>query len=95
MKTRELTSRCCPLCWLSRLSTAHRLRTRTMISTDLGCDYRDGEISLTFDQTPVPFALHAIHAKTGFQIVIPLHARTQGRQPQARSANRSSRRFAR
>jgi len=34
-------------------------------------DYRNGEISVDFDQTPVPFALHAIHAKTGFQIVIP------------------------
>jgi len=34
-------------------------------------DYRDGEISVDFDQTPVVFALHAIHAKTGFQIVIP------------------------
>jgi hypothetical protein len=34
-------------------------------------DYRGGEISMVFDQTPVQFALHAIHAKTGFQIVIP------------------------
>jgi len=34
-------------------------------------DYRDGEISVYFDQTPVVFALHAIHARTGFQIVIP------------------------
>jgi hypothetical protein len=34
-------------------------------------DYRGGEISLDFDRTPVVFALHAIHAKTGFQIVIP------------------------
>lgn len=34
-------------------------------------DYRNGEVSMAFDQTPVPFALHAIHAKTGFQIVIP------------------------
>jgi hypothetical protein len=34
-------------------------------------DYRDGEISLDFEQTPVVFALHAIHAKTGFQIVVP------------------------
>jgi hypothetical protein len=34
-------------------------------------DYQDGEISVDFDQTPVVFALHAIHAKTGFQIVIP------------------------
>jgi hypothetical protein len=34
-------------------------------------DYRNGEISMAFEQTPVTFALHAIHAKTGFQIVIP------------------------
>jgi len=34
-------------------------------------DYRNGEISVDFEQTPVPFALHAIHAKTGFQIVVP------------------------
>jgi hypothetical protein len=34
-------------------------------------DYRDGEVSLDFDRTPVVFALHAIQAKTGFQIVIP------------------------
>ena len=34
-------------------------------------DYRNGELSMQFDQTPVPFALHAIHAKTGFQIMIP------------------------
>jgi hypothetical protein len=34
-------------------------------------DYRDDEISLAFNQTPVQFALHAIHATTGFQIVIP------------------------
>jgi hypothetical protein len=34
-------------------------------------DYRDGEISVDFDQIPVMFALHVIHAKTGFQIVMP------------------------
>lgn len=34
-------------------------------------DYRNGEISLEFDQTPLQFALHAIQEKTGFQIVIP------------------------
>src|SRR5437762_1197851 len=28
-------------------------------------DYRDGEISVDFDQTPVQFALYAIHAETG------------------------------
>ena len=39
--------------------------------------FRDGEISITFDQTPVPFALDAIHAQTGFQIVIPTNAQTK------------------
>lgn len=34
-------------------------------------DYRNGEISLAFNQTPLPFALYAIEAKTGFQIVVP------------------------
>jgi hypothetical protein len=40
-------------------------------------DYRDGEISVDFDQTPVQFALHAIHAKTGFQIVMPSASETK------------------
>ena len=39
--------------------------------------FRDGEISITFDQTPVPFALYVIHAQTGFQIVIPTNAQTK------------------
>jgi hypothetical protein len=34
-------------------------------------EFRDGEISIAFDQIPVQFALHALQAKTGFQIVIP------------------------
>jgi type II secretory pathway component GspD/PulD (secretin) len=40
-------------------------------------DYRDGEISVVFDQTPVDFVLYAIHAKTGFQIVIPASSETK------------------
>jgi len=40
-------------------------------------DYRDGEISVAFDQTPVHFALHALQAKTGFQIVIPSTTETK------------------
>ncbi len=40
-------------------------------------DYRDGEISVDFDQTPVQFALHAIHAKTGFHIVMPATSETK------------------
>lgn len=50
-------------------------------------DYRDGEISVDFNQTPVVFALHAIHAKTGLQIVIPSPSQARvlnlrlGRQP--------------
>lgn len=34
-------------------------------------DYRNGAISLAFERTPIPFALSALHATTGFQIVIP------------------------
>ena len=34
-------------------------------------DYRDGEISVAFERTPVQFALHAFQARTGFQIVLP------------------------
>lgn len=34
-------------------------------------DYQDGEISVAFEQTPVQFALQAIQARTGFQIVVP------------------------
>jgi hypothetical protein len=41
-------------------------------------DYRDGAISVTFTQVPVEFAVHAIRARTGFQIVVPreAHGRT-------------------
>ena len=34
-------------------------------------DYRDGEISVDFERMPVRFALRAIQARTGFQIVVP------------------------
>ncbi len=34
-------------------------------------DYRNGEISVAFEETPLPFALHAFYARTGFQIVVP------------------------
>jgi len=34
-------------------------------------DYRDGEISVAFERTPVQFALHAFQARTGFQIIVP------------------------
>ena len=40
-------------------------------------DYRDGEISIAFEQTPVTFALHAFQARTGFQIVVPASAEPQ------------------
>jgi hypothetical protein len=33
--------------------------------------YRDGEISVTFEQTPVVVALNVIEAWTGFQIIVP------------------------
>ena len=34
-------------------------------------NYRNGAVSLAFVQTPIPFALSALHATTGFQIVMP------------------------
>ena len=34
-------------------------------------DYRDGELSMAFNQTPVELALYAIRAQTGLQIVVP------------------------
>ena len=34
-------------------------------------EYRNGEISVAFEDTPLQFALHAFHARTGFQIVVP------------------------
>lgn len=40
-------------------------------------DYRDGAVSLAFDQTPIPFAISALHAKTGIQIIIPPASETR------------------
>ena len=40
-------------------------------------DYRNGEISIAFERTPVQFALHAFHARTGFQIVVPSTTETK------------------
>ena len=34
-------------------------------------DYRNGAVSLAFDQTPIRFAISALHATTGFQIIVP------------------------
>jgi len=34
-------------------------------------EYRDGEISMTFNQTPVELALYVIRARTGLQIIVP------------------------
>ena len=55
---------------------------------------KDGEVSVAFNQTPVKFALHAFHAKTGFSIVVPsstesktvnLHLHRQPFEPAVRS----------
>jgi hypothetical protein len=40
-------------------------------------DYRDGEISVAFDQAPLPVVLHIIHARTGVKIVLPSTAENQ------------------
>jgi hypothetical protein len=37
-------------------------------------DYRDGEVSVAFDEAPVAVALNAIHARTGVTIVLPASA---------------------
>jgi hypothetical protein len=37
-------------------------------------EYSDGAISVAFTQVPVEFALYAIHARTGFQIIVPREA---------------------
>jgi len=37
-------------------------------------DYRDGEVSVAFDEAPVAVALNAIHARTGVRIVVPASA---------------------
>jgi hypothetical protein len=34
-------------------------------------DYRDGQISVAFDQAPLGIALQVIHARTGIKIVLP------------------------
>src|SRR5512134_3029694 len=39
--------------------------------------YRDGEISVTFEQTPVIVALNVIEAWTGFQIIVPAAVENQ------------------
>jgi hypothetical protein len=40
-------------------------------------DYRDGVISVTFRQVSVEFAVNAIHAQSGFQIVVPPEAKSK------------------
>jgi hypothetical protein len=37
-------------------------------------EYHDGEISVTFRQVPLEFAVAAIQARTGFQIIVPAEA---------------------
>ena len=41
---------------------------------DEAVEYRDGEISVAFEQIPVALALSAIEARTGFQIIVPAAA---------------------
>ena len=40
-------------------------------------DYRDGEVSVAFDEAPVAVALNAIHARTGVRIVVPASAQNK------------------
>jgi len=66
---------------LALLATALPVRVSAQSDVDelyqQWIDYRNGEISIAFEQTPVPFALHAFHARTGFQIVVPASAEPQ------------------
>jgi hypothetical protein len=64
------------LLWTSRLSPA-LAQTGPDEFYRPWVDYRNGAVSLAFDQTPIPFAISAIHATTGFQIVIPLASATK------------------
>ena len=70
MKIRLLIISLLALCWISRLSPA-LAQTGPDDFYRPWVDYRNGAVSLAFDQTPIPFALSAIHATTGFQIVVP------------------------
>jgi len=70
MKTRLLIISLLALCWISRLSPA-LAQTGPDDFYRPWVDYRNGAVSLAFNQTPIPFALSAIHATTGFQIVVP------------------------
>ena len=40
-------------------------------------EFRDGEISVVFEQTPVVVALDVIKARTGFQIIVPAAVENQ------------------
>ena len=40
-------------------------------------EYRDGAISVAFEQTPIMVAVHAINAHTGVQIILPSSARSK------------------
>jgi type II secretory pathway component GspD/PulD (secretin) len=60
---------------LALLTTALPVRVSAQSDVDelyqQWIDYRDGEISVAFERTPVQFALRAFQARTGFQIVVP------------------------
>ena len=70
MKIRLLIISLLVLCWIAWLSPA-LAQTGPDDFYRPWVDYRNGAVSLAFDQTPIPFALSAIHATTGFQIVVP------------------------
>ncbi len=55
------------------LSTGNRVFAQDLATTPYEdwIDYRDGEISLAFNQIPVEVALDAIRTQTGLQIIVP------------------------
>lgn len=47
------------------------------MATGQRVDYRDGKLSVSFEQYPVDAAINLIQARTGLQIVLPANAKAQ------------------
>jgi len=76
MKTKMIVGLLSVLCCVSAASQSYT-QDRADDFYQPWVDYRNGEISVSFDRTPVQFAVNAIHATTGFQIVIPDSSETK------------------
>lgn len=51
--------------------------SRAQMATGQRVDYRDGKLSVSFEQYPVDAAINLIQARTGLQIVLPANAKAQ------------------